>query len=184
MTLLCLITWGTLVAIASADSGVRIVYGPGSSDNKRAPSAHRVDINQRHGAYLVRQPITFPEATVGRELSQQPVHRHLGMYEIAGTRITFDPQANYHRQRAYEDRLDDNHSLLKAQRLYHALNQQGAYIVVNGRKQYYEQMTEQTIEPRMIIVKPKAKPDGDQQRKMPSTPPRIKKRDREMASTR
>ena len=182
--LLCLITWGTLTAIASADSGVRIVYGPGSSDDKRAPSAHRVDINQHHGAYLVRRPIVYPEATVGRWLSNQPVHRHLGVYEMAGTRISFDPQANYHRQRAYEDKIDDNHSLLKAQRLYSSLNRQGARIVINRREKNDEQMTGRTIRPRMIIMRPKVEPDGKQQRPMPTVPAPADKRDRIMASAR
>jgi len=79
-----------------------------------------VDADRPNAARIVVRPRLYPGVEVTRELSAQPVHPYLFEYHAAkhahGTYVDA-----YRSLDTGEQRLDENHSLVKAQRLYRSL---------------------------------------------------------------
>ena len=76
-------------------------------------TSHRVGSHKHRHVRVLRRPIAVPSATVGRELSEQPVFRHLAEMVVVNQRVLFDLEGEYYNQGG-RGRLDDNHSLLSA----------------------------------------------------------------------
>ncbi len=134
------------VTPAFAKTGVGMV-------GARAGSVVVIDVNDdehRH-VYLVRRPIVEPASVVDRGLSEQPVHEHLMELSIAHVRVLADPDLNY--QVKPEGELDDNHSLLAAQREYKAERHAG---VKSLRAMRTDAAASSHPRPSMILTKPAA----------------------------
>ena len=67
-----------------------------------------------------------PAATVSRELSEQPVRPYMIHVQLPGTTTYLDPTANYLHQFNDPGQIDENHWILRAQRLAQALHAPGA----------------------------------------------------------
>ncbi len=80
-------------------------------------------VNLEHNTRIVVPPLLHPEVAVSRTLAAQPVHPHMVQVVIGGSNRSaalttwIDPL----RRIDGEGRLDANHSLVRAQRLYNAL---------------------------------------------------------------
>ena len=160
---------------ARADSGVQIFYA-GQSDRAEGAKSYPINHDAQQHIRLIRRPIGEPSASVGRAISEQRVHRHLGEMVVVNQRVLFDPTADYYRQEGGNS-IDDNHSLLKAQRLYFSLNAPGVSVIRGGQEKGTDAAGH--IQPRMIIIKPAAPP---RLRSLPTAPAPPKDNQRQMAA--
>ena len=71
-------------------------------------TSHRVGSHKHRHVRVLCRPIAVPSATVGRELSEKPVFRHLAEMVVVNQRVLFDPEGEYYNQGG-RGRLDDNH---------------------------------------------------------------------------
>lgn len=94
---------------------------------------------------------------------------------VVNQRVLFDPYADYYRQ-GRGNSIDDNHSMLKAQRLYFRRNARGVYVIRGQQKKGNDAAGH--IQPRMIIIKPAAPPSP---RSTPTAPAPPKDTQRQMA---
>ena len=128
------------------------------------PVAYRVcDPNPR--VYIVSRQVVEPAATVSRSLSEQPVRPFLVEVKIVNTTTFIDPMSDLQYQGV--GKIDDDHSLLKAQRLARARMSAGVVT-------YRSLATQPTVAgvmptPAMILMKP-AMPGIDPQSPMPIVP--------------
>jgi hypothetical protein len=103
------------------------------------------------GVTVVTNPIVNPAATVSRDLSQQPTRPDLATVRVGVTTIHIDPDRNY--TDGTRNRLDQNHSLVRAQRLFKSLHARKAYVVVNEqvRAAVGNRAADGEPQPRIII---------------------------------
>jgi hypothetical protein len=106
---------------AFADTGTYIVKG---SDRQATPPRGSVDTTtvertpladpQRRDVQIVHRQVVEPAATASRSLRQQPTYPDLVEVQVGGTTILVDP----YRELAHKPwgGIDENHSLIKAQR--------------------------------------------------------------------
>ncbi len=148
---------------AQADESVQIVTRPGPGvvvavAADEAGQAEQLYTIHRDRVNLVRHHrVVEPAAVISRELAEQPVYPHLAQLRMDHTIIYVDPNYDYRAKRP--GRLDEGHSILRAQRLYHALNRKPVEIVTNPRG--HEAMHERTPTPRAIFLRPEATPRPD-----------------------
>ncbi len=120
---------------------------------------------------LVQRQVAEPAAVVSRELSQQPVHPHLIELKVAQTTTYIDPAKDYQFQNG--NPIDQNHSILRAQRLHAALNAPGVVIVRNPRAAEVEDqmIRADEIQPRAILQLPPRPGQQPQKQDQPTPKP-------------
>jgi len=99
---------------------------------------------------IYRNNVVEPAATVSRELSDQPVRPWLAKVKVVTQIVYIDPQADYLHQDDCVGRLDENHWILRSQRLANALN---APAIEVHQGDPLPQMASKG-QPLMILVKP------------------------------
>jgi hypothetical protein len=127
------------------------------------------DPTQGSGVQIITRDVVEPAATVSRELSEQPVRPYLTEVKVVTQIIQLDPAADYERQDNAEGRLDENHWILRAQRLARSLSNPGVTVIHgNGPRPLREPGS---VQPAMIFIKPpNMKQDLPKQIEMPVTP--------------
>ena len=140
---------------------------------------HRVDVGQEKRVYVVTRPIVDPSVTVDRGLSEQPVRPWLIEVKLVNTKVYLDPEADYIRQG--DGQIDENHSLVAAQRLGRSLRAQSVQTIY-GRAARRPAVV---IRPAMMLLRPPGlAPRGvpQDEKGMPIIPEPNKKPARQMAS--
>lgn len=140
---------------------------------------HRVDPSN-NSAYVVESaPVVAPAATVGRALSEQPVHPWMYKVRVGSTTTLLDPLANYSDDGP--GRLDENHWIPRSQREFISRHgDQGAYVIM-GRP---DGRASRQFEPLMTILKPDAlrKPGNNAPGVIPNAAPMPARKPGSMAS--
>lgn len=131
-------------------------------------TAHRLSRGDHARVYVVTRPIVVPAATVSRELSEQPVRPHLVEVQLVNTTIFLDPDADY--VNTGVNRIDENHSLIKAQRLARSLRAYANSVRVIHGMDAHEVINPHAIRPSMIMMKPRLGPAPAQPGDMPAVP--------------
>jgi hypothetical protein len=117
------------------------------------------------GTQVITRRVVEPAATVGRQLSEQPVHPHLIEVRVVNATVWLDPDKDYIRQGHYK--IDENHHIPAAQRLARSL-------MALPARTYWGSMDSQSalvngVKPHMILMKPQfrhapaPKPDRSEQ---------------------
>jgi len=135
-------------------AGVRVITG------------HDLRQGEQSRVTVVTRPVAVPAATVSRELSQQPVHPHLIEVRYVNTTLYLDPNADYIHQGV--NRIDDNHSLVKAQRLGRSLRAKGVTVIYGSPQR--AALDPMNIEPRAVIMRPMRGPVPQHPGDMPIVP--------------
>lgn len=78
-------------------------------------------------AAVVVRPVAAPAATVDRALAEQPVRPYLIEVRLVNTTVYLDPAVDYGRKRVGS--LDEDHFILKAQRVHASLQPQGPRVM-------------------------------------------------------
>jgi hypothetical protein len=94
----------------------------------------RVPLDRPAEAEVVIRPLAdapAPAALVDRALAEQPVHPYLIEVRLVNTTVYLDPQADYQHKRVGS--LDENHFILRAQRLYQSLGGEPARVIYGSR---------------------------------------------------
>ena len=114
---------------------------------------------------LIQRRVVAPEAVVGRQLAEQPVHPYLievfvkGRTPSFGSRggatIWLDSDVNYYLEPGSPLHLDQNHMIQRAQRLARSLRARGAYTVWGSARE--TRPTLRVFQPHMILMKPQFK---------------------------
>jgi hypothetical protein len=133
---------GMAVTATASDSSVMVIgrAGPGLVVPMRhaVPSHQLVQISTMHRqatGVMVRDDVVGPEL----------IHLQMG-----NQAVFIDPDRNYRRD--YGGGMDSGHSIMRAQRAYHAMNQGGAYVI---RRSAQSMMIEHApIKPRAILLRP------------------------------
>ncbi len=137
-----------------------VVTRPGPGIVQPAPRiADDTTLPLRHGdsARVVARPVADPGPTADRDLSRQSVRPWLTELQLANTTtVHVDPFRNY-RQYTWRG-IDQNHSIIKAQRLGLSRLTTPAYVVRNLRAWPVEAPQRPDIEPRAIFRIRKAQP--------------------------
>ncbi|MCE9591114.1 MAG: hypothetical protein K8S99_11380 [Planctomycetes bacterium] len=131
-------------------------------------TAHRLPQGQGPRVYVVTRDIVEPAAIVTRELSEQPVRPDLIEVRMVNTTVLLDPDADYYHQGV--NPVDQNFSLLKAQRLARSLRgyARGVTVIYGGPVR--ETIDVNSIKPRMIMMKPTPGNGPQQPGDMPIVP--------------
>ena len=114
---------------------------------------------------VIERLVVAPEAVVSRQLAEQPVHPHLIEVYVKGRTPSFgsrgaatiwlDPDVNYYREPGSPVHLDQNHLILRAQRLARSLRARGAYTVWGSERA--SKPTPRVFRPHMILLEPQFK---------------------------
>lgn len=121
---------------AHADQPARILAHPG----------HRASTR------LIIHPVVDPGLTIDPDLARQPTRPDLIRVRVVGAMVELDPGVDY--LHTSDDRhLDDNHTLLRAQRLHRSLTAPAAAIV-RGDGAPPPSVDVSRIQPRAVIEKP------------------------------
>lgn len=80
----------------------------------------------RDAVGLIHRPVLVPSATVSKAVSETPVLPHLARLQVGVTTILIDPEVNYLAEQP--GGIDENHSIVKAQRTWKALNAKPAFV--------------------------------------------------------
>ena len=140
-------TWIPLIAAGAA------VMCPSDLLAVNRPGAHAVTHSRPIRARIARmvtRHVADPNASVSRELSEQPVHPHLIEVQVVNTTIWLDPEKDYIRQGFYK--IDENHHIPAAQRLARSLRAPGARTYWGSHAGTHD--SARTIRPFMILMKP------------------------------
>lgn len=129
-------------AVASCVTAAPLMAGSG-------PVAYRAS-DQNPRVYVVTRPIVEPAATVSRALSEQPVRPFMIEVKIVNTTTFLDPLTDLQYQGV--GKIDDDHSLLKAQRLGRAMMSSGV-MTYRGRA-VEPALAGGAPTPSMILMKP------------------------------
>ncbi|MCC6581752.1 MAG: hypothetical protein IT440_15070 [Phycisphaeraceae bacterium] len=164
---------GASLAMAQTRSAY-IVTRHGTFDSLGQPIS--VHDHNASSAAIVQAPVVRPAVVPSPELADQPVWPHLLEIRITAanargqrpstplTTIWLDPDRNYYSQDGVSH-LDDNHSILKMQRLGRSMRNPGAYIVRSP------------LLPRFIYpsftISPIAVPDDGEPQLLPMPVPRF-----------
>lgn len=129
-----------------------------------------VDLSAANPTTIVNRAVVAPAATVDRALAEQPVHPYLiEVQQPGGARVTLDPAKDYNGTPIH--RLDENHWILKAQRLHSSASTPGVTTI--GPSERPQAAALGKIEPRAILLKPGApgnNPQQDNDGKIPAVP--------------
>lgn len=129
-----------------------------------------VDSSAANPTTIVNRTVVAPAATVSRELAEQPVHPYLlEVQQPGGARVTLDPAKDYNGSPIHK--LDENHWILKAQRLHTSLST--PTVMTIGPSERPQTAALGKIEPRAILLKPGVPGNGPQQDndgKIPAVP--------------
>lgn len=120
---------------------------------------------RRDRVELVERRVVEPAAVVSRALSEQPVYLHEVQLDVINTPISVDLSANYTDER--HGGLDDNHSIVKAQRIARSLRANQARVV---RSPAPQQRDREDIKPIIVIPKPTINNGPGQIPSVPASP--------------
>jgi len=110
---------------------------------------YTVEPRQHQSVQIVTRRVVEPAATVSRALSEQPVRPHMVELRIADRTTFFDPQAEHLQPRRF--RIDENHTIIRAQRLANSLNARPVTVIYGS-----DAAAERNLEPQphIILLKP------------------------------
>jgi len=134
-------------------SGVPMLYNNGAFFQR--PTAANTRVLPQ--VVVIERHVVEPAAVISRELAQQPVHPHLievfifGEGQQGSSTIYLDPDVDYINQGYLK--LDEGHSINRAQRLARSLRGRPGMIVYGSRQAAPEAKTSSVIKPHMIIEK-------------------------------
>jgi hypothetical protein len=149
----CMVAAGVVCPAVAVDSGAYLVSKSSSINTSDDVRLHRIDHSR-----VVTRPITASAAVIDRDLSEQPVHRHLIEMQMVNTTIYLDPQAIY--SSLGNGGLDKDHSIVRAQRLYNGLHTATPARLVR-HPLVEEAAPTDRIMPRAIIQVPIRRPLGN-----------------------
>ena len=132
---------GSTTALAAHHDG-RIIRGSDDHGQIISPDT------DAHGTTLVR--VQSRPALRRVYLVDNAGHGHRTTLQVVNTPIDLDAHANYLRQGQY--RIDDNHHLLRAQRLYRSYLARPARVIRNNTAAG-DETSEVSIQPQLIIDK-------------------------------
>lgn len=152
---------GLAVSAQASDGSARVIgrAGPGLvvPMQRAAPSYELVQISTMH------------RHAVGVLVERDPIHPELVRLRMGNQSIYIDPDRKYGRNTGG---IDEGHSIMRAQRAYHAMYAQNAYVIRSGaiQRDYARPM----ITPRAILLRPDLfkQRDGQQEVKPAPTPRR------------
>lgn len=151
-----MVRWFVFGVCFAAGAGAAIVMAgdkPGSFVKYSA-----VDSSPVNATTLVTHTVVAPAATVDRGLAQQPVHPYLmEVQQPGGAAVRVDPARNYNGTPIHK--LDENHWILKAQRLHNSTT--ATTVETIGPSEKEAPVALGKIEPRAILMKPGALPKPD-----------------------
>ena len=129
---------------------------------------HRIEIHhpRRDRVELVERRVVEPAAVVSRALSEQPTYLHEVQLDVINTPIWVDLSENYTDER--HGGLDDNHSIVKAQRIARSLRANHARVVRNPARAQHRDAA--AIKPVIVIEKPKVNDGPDPIPTVPASP--------------
>ena len=96
-----------------------------------------------------------PAVTIDRDLSEQPVRPYMVRVQLPGTTTYIDPAANYLHQFNDPGQIDENHWIMRAQRI---ANSQNAQTVVTYYGSPRGMQGPVTFAPHMILLRPPMMP--------------------------
>jgi hypothetical protein len=114
-----------------------------------------VEPGVRPSTRILVNPVVDPQLVIDPDVSRQPTRPDLIRVRIPGTVVELDPSVNYERS-LNGNRIDENHSLLRAQRLHNAIVGQAPTTgyVIRGLGHAERHVDVASIRPRMIIQTP------------------------------
>lgn len=148
--LACALGLSTAIAVdahARDDDSVRVVQGSNVRSYHVAPGMPQ-------SVRVVTRVVVAPEATVSRELAEQPVRPYLIEMRVNGTTVYLDPNEDYEHQGPGV--LDEAHSIPRGQQLGRALRAQGVQVSYGAQHPRSAQNQAQAIKPLVIIEKPRS----------------------------
>jgi hypothetical protein len=117
---------GGMAALAMAETPESRVLG---RHDTPVVTRHRVLTTASPHTRLVLRRVVEPAAVVGRDLAEQPVRTDLVELQVVNTTIYLDPDADYEHQGV--NPIDEDHRILKAQRLARSLLARPARVLRN-----------------------------------------------------
>jgi len=144
----------TLLAAAAAPAALAAsqtayILGPGHHAATHEPAVTK--LHKTHHVSLVTRPVAEPAAVVAEPLADQPVWDHMIELQVGGgTTVFIDPDTDYVNRDI--GGIDEDHSWVKAQRLYRSLRAKGVQII--GGPEATAEHPE--IQPRAILHIPNA----------------------------
>lgn len=133
------------------------------------PDFVQIGYPRREAVGLIFERVYVREATVDRLVSETPALPHLARVQMGSTTILVDPNIDYLSKSP--GRIDENHSIIRAQRMFKALAPNRSY-VVRGLPRPESAVDVDAIRPSAIIQKPNLfdKPRKDEVDNMPMIP--------------
>lgn len=133
------------------------------------PGFHQIGYPQRQHVGIYVNPVLVPEATVDPAVSETPALPHLVKMKVGQTTTYIDPHVDY--LSARPGRLDEGHSIIRAQRMHLALQGGRGYTVRSPHAMVSDE-TAEPIRPSAVIMKPNLlnKPRKDEFDGMPMIP--------------
>jgi hypothetical protein len=123
---------------------------------------------QRDAVGLIHQPVLVREATVDPRVSATPALPHLARVQMGTQTILVDPNVNYLSKAP--GRIDENHSIVRAQRMFNHLASQGGRTYFGQPRQ--DAIDPAEIRPSAVILRPNLldEPQRHPRDGMPITP--------------
>ena len=162
------IAMGGMAMTASAADGPVTVVG-------RAAPGLVVPMHRQASSHTLIQISTMHRHVVGVMVQDDAVHPELVQLQMGNQPIYIDPDQNFGR---ITGGIDDGHSIMRAQRAYHALSgSDHAYVIRRGE---LEPMLDRAmVTPRAILLRPDYMQRRDGQRPMTPAPmprtPKVKR---------
>ena len=177
---------GLGVFTASAQAGEMVVTGRDATVR-----AHRVYSPVKRRVWVSSRLAARPASIVSKPMNLDTHHDDLIEVRVVNTSIYIDPNADQMHQG--ENRIDENHHIPAAQRLYRSLNAKPARIIT--RNDHRRQAPQPRTRPSMILMRPSSMPEMHmdtprlrvprklKKKTIPSVPSPPKKRQRLIAMT-